>query len=259
MSTSGRRDHAKRRQHGERREQPPRRRGIPGIGEIHRHTRQSRAEGAADQLDGVDGRCRRRTLSGVVDATHRPCGQVRPRDANAGAGDQQRRRPHRDQADGCLLELGQRRDRQSDGHYQRRDGDVRAWLFTILHNLAINQFRQSASRGRHVPIDETNEDSFGEAAAQGRGIALDQHSARGRDGFTGARKAGDIGFASLRGGTVTGDHSVIFAGPYERIELSHRAEDRMIFAHGALKAAMWAHGKKPGLYSMADVLGLRDF
>jgi 4-hydroxy-tetrahydrodipicolinate reductase len=100
---------------------------------------------------------------------------------------------------------------------------------------------------------------LGEAAASGRKVALDQHSARGRDGYTGARNAGDIGFASLRGGTVTGDHSVIFAGPYERIELSHRAEDRMIFAHGALKAAMWAHGKKPGLYSMADVLGLRDF
>jgi 4-hydroxy-tetrahydrodipicolinate reductase len=100
---------------------------------------------------------------------------------------------------------------------------------------------------------------LGEAAAKGRGIALDQHSARGRDGTTGARKTGDIGFASLRGGTVTGDHSVIFAGPYERIELSHRAEDRMIFAHGALKAALWAHGKKPGLYSMADVLGLSDF
>src|SRR5712672_2662721 len=100
---------------------------------------------------------------------------------------------------------------------------------------------------------------LGEAAAEGRGIALGEHSARGRDGYTGARQSGDIGFASLRGGTVTGDHSVIFAGPYERIELSHRAEDRMIFAHGALKAAMWAHGKKPGLYTMADVLGLRDF
>src|SRR6266851_2820241 len=96
-------------------------------------------------------------------------------------------------------------------------------------------------------------------AAEGRKIALDEHSARGRDGHTGARRSGDIGFASLRGGTVTGDHSVIFAGPYERIELSHRAEDRMIFAHGALKAAMWAHGKKPGLYSMADVLGLDNF
>ena len=100
---------------------------------------------------------------------------------------------------------------------------------------------------------------LGGAAAEGRKIALDEHSARGRDGYTGARRSGDIGFASLRGGTVTGDHSVIFAGPYERIELSHRAEDRMIFAHGALKAAMWAHGKKPGLYSMADVLGLNNF
>src|SRR6202163_4281153 len=85
---------------------------------------------------------------------------------------------------------------------------------------------------------------LGEAAAAGRKIALDAHSARGRDGATGARRAGDIGFASLRGGTITGDHSVIFAGPYERLELSHRAEDRLIFAHGALKAAMWAHGKK---------------
>jgi 4-hydroxy-tetrahydrodipicolinate reductase len=99
---------------------------------------------------------------------------------------------------------------------------------------------------------------LGEAAAAGRKIDLDQHSARGRDGHTGARETGDIGFASLRGGSVTGDHSVIFAGPYERIELTHKAEDRMIFAHGALKAALWAHGKKPGHYSMADVLGLSD-
>jgi 4-hydroxy-tetrahydrodipicolinate reductase len=99
---------------------------------------------------------------------------------------------------------------------------------------------------------------LGEAAAAGRQIALKDNSARGRDGITGARRSGDIGFASLRGGTVTGDHTVIFAGPYERIELTHKAEDRMIFAHGALKAAMWAHGKKPGHYSMADVLGLSE-
>ncbi len=99
---------------------------------------------------------------------------------------------------------------------------------------------------------------LGRAAAAGRGIDLAQHSLRGRDGMTGARSAGDIGFASLRGGTVVGDHSVIFAGPAERIELTHRAEDRMIFARGALHAALWARGKKPGLYSMADVLGLRD-
>ena len=62
----------------------------------------------------------------------------------------------------------------------------------------------------------------------------------------------------MRGGTVTGDHTVIFAGPYERIELTHKAEDRMIFANGALKAALWARGRSPGLYSMADVLGLGD-
>jgi 4-hydroxy-tetrahydrodipicolinate reductase len=100
---------------------------------------------------------------------------------------------------------------------------------------------------------------LGQAAAQGRGIDLDQHSERGRDGHTGARNAGDIGFASLRGGTVVGEHTVMFAGPAERIELTHKAEDRMIFASGALHAALWARGQKPGLYSMMDVLGLGDF
>ena len=100
---------------------------------------------------------------------------------------------------------------------------------------------------------------LGQAAAQGRGIDLAQHSERGRDGHTGARTAGDIGFASLRGGTVVGDHTVMFAGPAERIELTHKAEDRMIFARGALHAALWARGQKPGLYSMMDVLGLGDF
>jgi 4-hydroxy-tetrahydrodipicolinate reductase len=99
---------------------------------------------------------------------------------------------------------------------------------------------------------------LGRAAAEGRGIDLAEHSARGRDGITGARHPGDIGFASLRGGTVVGEHAVIFAGPAERIELTHRAEDRMIFARGALHAALWTRGKKPGLYSMADVLGLKD-
>jgi 4-hydroxy-tetrahydrodipicolinate reductase len=99
---------------------------------------------------------------------------------------------------------------------------------------------------------------LGEAAAAGRGIKLAEHSARGRDGHTGARRPGDIGFASLRGGTAAGDHSVIFAGPSERLTLSHQAEDRTIFAHGAVKAALWAHGKKPGFYTMADVLGLAD-
>jgi 4-hydroxy-tetrahydrodipicolinate reductase len=99
---------------------------------------------------------------------------------------------------------------------------------------------------------------LGRAAAEGRAINLAQRSERGRDGVTGARKAGAIGFASLRGGTVVGDHNVIFAGPAERIELAHKAEDRMIFARGAVRAALWAHGKKPGLYSMVDVLGLAD-
>jgi 4-hydroxy-tetrahydrodipicolinate reductase len=99
---------------------------------------------------------------------------------------------------------------------------------------------------------------LGDAAAAGRGIALDKHSARGRDGVTGARRSGDIGFASLRGGTAAGDHSVVFAGPHERLILSHHAEDRILFAHGALKAALWAKGKPPGLYTMADVLGLAE-
>ena len=97
---------------------------------------------------------------------------------------------------------------------------------------------------------------LGQAAAEGRGISLDQRSVRARDGYTGPRNPGDIGFATLRGGTVTGDHTVVFAGPYERIELAHKAEDRMIFARGALKAAMWAQNKKPGFYTMADVLGI---
>jgi 4-hydroxy-tetrahydrodipicolinate reductase len=99
---------------------------------------------------------------------------------------------------------------------------------------------------------------LGRAAAAGRGIDLARHSVRGRDGITGARCPGDIGFAALRGGTVVGDHSVIFAGPAERLELTHRAEDRMIFARGALHAALWARRQNPGLYAMADVLGLGD-
>jgi len=100
---------------------------------------------------------------------------------------------------------------------------------------------------------------LGRAAAEGRGIDLDRNSVRSRDGNTGARHAGDIGFANLRGGSVVGEHSVIFAGPAERIDLTHKAEDRMIFARGALHAALWARNQKPGLYSMMDVLGLKDF
>lgn len=99
---------------------------------------------------------------------------------------------------------------------------------------------------------------LGEAAAAGRGLALAEHSVRVRDGHTGPRPVGDIGFATLRGGSVIGDHTVILAGEGERVELSHKAEDRQIFARGAVKAALWARDKNPGLYSMADVLGLND-
>ena len=99
---------------------------------------------------------------------------------------------------------------------------------------------------------------LGAAAADGRGVTLEEHSIGARDGHTGLRNIGDIGFASLRGGTVIGDHKVIFAGPCERIELAHVAEDRSIFARGAVQAALWGKNQKPGLYSMANVLGLAD-
>ncbi|MDR7033758.1 4-hydroxy-tetrahydrodipicolinate reductase [Mesorhizobium sp. BE184] len=97
---------------------------------------------------------------------------------------------------------------------------------------------------------------LGEAAAAGREIQLAEKSVRVRDGHTGAREAGTIGFATLRGGSVIGEHSVLLAGLGERVTLSHHAEDRAIFARGAVKAALWAQGRKPGLYSMRDVLGL---
>ncbi|MFC3099138.1 4-hydroxy-tetrahydrodipicolinate reductase [Alteraurantiacibacter palmitatis] len=97
---------------------------------------------------------------------------------------------------------------------------------------------------------------LGEAAARGRGIDLASHTTSGRHGHTGARAAGAIGFAALRGGTVAGEHSVILAGDQERITLSHSAENRMIFAHGAVKGAAWLIGKPPARYSMAEVLGL---
>jgi 4-hydroxy-tetrahydrodipicolinate reductase len=97
---------------------------------------------------------------------------------------------------------------------------------------------------------------LGAAAAKGRAIDLESKSVRSRDGHTGARPAGAIGFASLRGGSVVGDHRIIFAGAGERLELAHVAEDRSIFARGAVKAALWGQGRKPGLYSMIDVLGL---
>ncbi len=97
---------------------------------------------------------------------------------------------------------------------------------------------------------------LGNAAAKGRQINLATHSVRGRDGITGAREQGHIGFASLRGGTAAGDHTVYFAADNERIELTHRAENRAIFASGALKAALWLTAQPAGRYSMEQVLGL---
>lgn len=97
---------------------------------------------------------------------------------------------------------------------------------------------------------------LGEAAAQGRGIVLADHSERGRDGITGARESGAIGFAALRGGSVAGDHTVHFLADNERISLSHLAENRAIFARGAVKAAQWMLGKPAGRYTMPEVLGL---
>ena len=97
---------------------------------------------------------------------------------------------------------------------------------------------------------------LGEAAAEGRGIAFAENTERGRDGQTGARAEGAIGFASLRGGTVAGEHSVILAGEEERLTFSHSAENRSIFARGAVRAAQWLIGREPGRYRMDDVLGL---
>lgn len=99
---------------------------------------------------------------------------------------------------------------------------------------------------------------LGEAAAEGRGVELSNHAVMSREGHTGPRKEGDIGFAALRGGSVIGDHSVIFAGDNEIIEVSHRAASRTIFAKGAVRAALWCDKRAPGRYDMQDVLGLND-
>jgi 4-hydroxy-tetrahydrodipicolinate reductase len=97
---------------------------------------------------------------------------------------------------------------------------------------------------------------LGRAAADGRGVELDSVAERGRDGLTGPREPGRIGFAALRGGSVAGEHLAIFAAEGERLELGHRSESRAIFARGAVAAALWLVGRPPGRYSMADVLGL---
>ena len=98
---------------------------------------------------------------------------------------------------------------------------------------------------------------LGEAAASGRGVALADVSDRGRDGITGARQQGDIGFTAIRGGDIVGEHDVMFAAAGERIILRHIASDRALFARGALKAALWGQGQTPGEYDMLDVLGLK--
>ncbi len=98
---------------------------------------------------------------------------------------------------------------------------------------------------------------LGQAAAEGRGVALDDVADRGRDGVTGARRRGDIGFAAIRGGDIVGEHDVLFAGAGERLILRHVATDRSLFARGALRAALWGQDKKPGEYDMMDVLGLK--
>ena len=97
---------------------------------------------------------------------------------------------------------------------------------------------------------------LGQAAAEGRGVQLDRVADRGRDGMTGARVDGHIGFSAIRGGDIVGEHDVIFAGPGERVVLRHIATDRALFARGALKAALWGIGRHPGSYDMMDVLGL---
>ena len=125
------------------------------------------------------------------------------------------------------------------------DDDYDIEIFEMHHNKKID-----APSGTALML--------GRAAAAGRGVDLATHSARGRDGGADrCAQAGRYRFClRCAAAAIVGEHRVIFAGPAESIELTHRAEDRLIFARGALHAALWAHGKKPGLYSMADVLGL---
>jgi 4-hydroxy-tetrahydrodipicolinate reductase len=149
---------------------------------------------------------------------------------------------------------------------------VYAANYSVGMNLLADLVRRAASRldtGFDIEIVEMHHRHkvdapsgsalmLGRAAAAGRGVELSRVAVRGRDGVTGAREDGAIGFASLRGGDVPGDHTVIFAGDGERLELTHRAGGRTIFARGAIRAALWSLGKPAGLYSMRDVLGLKD-
>ena len=145
---------------------------------------------------------------------------------------------------------------------------VKAGNFSLGVNLLLGLVKKAAAElpGFDIEVLEMHHNKkvdapsgtalmLGAAAAEGRGVDLAQHSVRVRDGHTGAREPGAIGFATLRGGNVIGEHSVIFAGPSERVELRHIADDRSLFALGAVRAALWAKDQKPGLYTMADVLG----
>ncbi|RYE09170.1 MAG: 4-hydroxy-tetrahydrodipicolinate reductase [Hyphomicrobiales bacterium] len=147
---------------------------------------------------------------------------------------------------------------------------VKAGNFSLGLNVLLGLVRQAAQalpdydieilemhHSKKVDAPSGTALMLGEAAAEGRGIDLAQHSVRVRDGHTGPREAGTIGFATLRGGNVVGDHSVIFAGENERIDIAHHAADRGMFAAGAVKAMLWAANQPPGFYDMADVLGFK--
>ncbi len=148
---------------------------------------------------------------------------------------------------------------------------VKAGNFSLGINVLLGLVRQAAKAlpGFDIEILEMHHNKkvdapsgtalmLGEAAAEGRGIELAAHAVRVRDGHTGPRVPGSIGFATLRGGNVVGDHAVILAGDNERIELTHRAADRSMFAAGAVQAALWAADQAPGFYDMADVLGFKE-
>jgi len=148
---------------------------------------------------------------------------------------------------------------------------VRSGNFSLGVNVLVGLVRQAARvlgptdydievfeahHRRKVDAPSGTALMLGEAAADGRGVSLAENAVRGRDGITGARLAGSIGFSVLRGGGIVGEHSVTFAAEDEILTLSHSARDRALFARGALEAAVWVAGRKPGLYDMQDVLGL---
>ncbi len=148
---------------------------------------------------------------------------------------------------------------------------IRAGNMSLGVNLLVQLTRQVAAaldedfdievieghHNRKVDAPSGTALMLGLAAADGRGVNLGDVSDRGRDGITGARKRGDIGFTAIRGGDIVGEHDVMFAAAGERIVLRHIATDRTIFARGAIKAALWGLGQKPGQYDMLDVLGMK--